>query len=363
MKNSRIKFNVSKKQSVVRPTGPAKQSGIVRGVEDNGSPSAAVASTLLVQYTSCPTFDDEYDDFDGADEVTDRGGDWDDDNGVMETVVGSPASSSTPKTKKANAKTRQKRKAPGRKKGQKAVTWTKAERLWLWECIVFLQRGKTLLEGVQGWKAVHELFCKRQFGTTERSEGAIRSQMDVIQRGGLTEMEREEVRQGVAKEQDEMFCLVDGVSVDLSFDLCETSGEGSDVSGAIDFVREQVVDMADGNGMSGSVDAVSGAALVAGNDGRTQQEGPAAGKGGYTLGDRTLDINPTVVLTRQDTWRAADGTERELRGEELVVLGMLRKVRDDGKWMEVPNLRAVERKRIMAEVDLVDGVMHNLGDI
>ena len=114
MKNSRIKFNVSKKQSVVRPTGPAKQSGIVRGVEDNGSPSAAVASTLLVQYTTCPTFDDEYDDFDGADEVTDRGGDWDDDNGVMETVVGSPAPSSTPKTKKANGKSRQKRKAPGR---------------------------------------------------------------------------------------------------------------------------------------------------------------------------------------------------------------------------------------------------------
>ena len=184
--------------------------------------------------------------------------------------------------------------------------------------------------------------------------------MDVIQRGGLTEMEREEVRQRVAKEQDEMFCLVDGVSIDLSFDLCETSGEGSDLSGAIDFVREQVADMADDNGMSGSVDAVSGAALVAGIDSRTQQEGPTAGKGGYTLGGRTLDINPTVLLTRQDTWRAADGTERELRGEELVVIGMLRKVRDDGKWMEVRNLRAVERKRIMAEVDLVDGVMHNL---
>ena len=282
MKKSLIECNVFKKQGVERFV---KQSDVVRGVvEDNGPPSAS--------YTTCPPIDvddvakrisdddaaervvDECDDFDKTDEATDRRGDWDDDSGVMEMVVASPASSSTPKTKKANAKTRQKRKAPGRKQGQKAVKWTKAERLWLWECIVFLRRGKTLLAGVQGWKAVHELFCTRQFGTTERSEGAIRSQMDVIQRGGLTEMEREEVRQRVAKEQDEMFCLVDGVSVDLSFDLCETSGEGSDLSGAIDFVREQVADMADDNGMSGLVDAVSGAALVAGHDGRTQQKGP-----------------------------------------------------------------------------------------
>ena len=42
------------------------------------------------------------------------------------------------------------------------------------------------------------------------------------------------------------------------------------------------------------------------------------------------------------------------------MLVMLRKVRDDGKCKEVPNLRAVERKRLMVEVDLVEGVMHNL---
>ena len=48
---------------------------------------------------------------------------------------------------------------------------------------------------------------------------------------------------------------------------------------------------------------------------------------------------------RTDTWR---------------VLEMLRKVRDDGKCEEMPNLRAVERKRLMVEVDLVEVVMHNL---
>ena len=89
MKNSRIKFNVSKKQSVVRPTGPAKQSEVVRGVvEDNGPPSAL--------YTTCPPIDvddvaernseddaaelvAEFDDFGETDEetvgVVDGGGD------------------------------------------------------------------------------------------------------------------------------------------------------------------------------------------------------------------------------------------------------------------------------------------------
>ena len=46
-----------------------------------------------------------------------------------------------------------------------------------------------------------------------------------------------------AKEEDEMFCLVDGVSINHLFDLFDTIGEGFIVSGATDLVREQVVDM------------------------------------------------------------------------------------------------------------------------
>ena len=49
-----------------------------------------------------------------------------------------------------------------------------------------------------------------------------------------------------------------------------------------------------------------------------------------------------------------------MNDDEKAVVALLRKVRDDGEWKEVPNLRAVDRKRLMKEVDLVDGVMHNL---
>ena len=52
------------------------------------------------------------------------------------------------KTKtKVNAKTRQKRKAPGREKSQKVAKWTKEKQFWLLECIVFIPHGKTLWKG------------------------------------------------------------------------------------------------------------------------------------------------------------------------------------------------------------------------
>ena len=32
----------------------------------------------------------------------------------------------------------------------------------------------------------------------------------------------------------------------------------------------------------------------------------------------------------------------------------------DDKWEDVPNMRAMDRKKVMREVGLVDGVMHNV---
>ena len=289
--------------------------------------------------------------------IGDRG-DWDDDRGVMETPVATPVSSSTPKTKTTNARTRQTKKAPGRAKGQKAEKWTRDERLWLWECICMVQRGHTLLKGRQGWKAVHEVFKEKKFGSTERSEGAIQSQFKVIKGGGLSLVERDVVKQKVAKIQSEMF----GVSLDESFDgRFETSGESAELTGEIDFVCEQVLERMDVVGVvddllsHNSIPSSRVEKVV-----REAQDGTQTGNGEYTLEGRVIDINPTVRLTRQETWRARDGTERELRGEEVGVLAMLRKVRDNGSWAEVPNLRAVEWRRLMVEVDLVDGVMHNL---
>ena len=72
-------------------------------------------------------------------------------------------------------------------------------------------------------------------------------------------------------------------------------------------------------------------------------------------------MSPQVVLMSEtDTWRESDGTIRLLNQEEKDVVHLLRKVRDNGEWKEVPNLRAYDRRKVMREVNLVDGVMHNL---
>ena len=71
--------------------------------------------------------------------------------------------------------------------------------------------------------------------------------------------------------------MVDGVSIDQSFDLFEATDEISNVD-EINFVRGQDVDMADGKRMSGPVDMESGTALITGIDGRTEEERPMAGK-------------------------------------------------------------------------------------
>ena len=42
------------------------------------------------------------------------------------------------------------------------------------------------------------------------------------------------------------------------------------------------------------------------------------------------------------------------------MLALLKEVRGNGKWEEVPNLRAADKRKVAKEVRLVDGVMHNL---
>ena len=67
-----------------------------------------------------------------------------------------------------------------------------------------------------------------------------------------------------------------------------------------------------------------------------------------------------AAVEKMDTWKESDGSLRLLTNDEKKVLDLLRRIRDDGEWKEVPNMRAVDRRKLMKEVDLVDGVMHNL---
>ena len=39
---------------------------------------------------------------------------------------------------------------------------------------------------------------------------------------------------------------------------------------------------------------------------------------------------------------------------------MLRKVCDHGEWKDVPKMKAVPRKKLMKEVAMIDGLIHNV---
>ena len=59
-------------------------------------------------------------------------------------------------------------------------------------------------------------------------------------------------------------------------------------------------------------------------------------------------------------WAALTRGSPLLTDEEKKLLDLLRKIRDDGEWEELPNIKAVDRRKLMKEVDLVDGELHNL---
>ena len=61
-----------------------------------------------------------------------------------------------------------------------------------------------------------------------------------------------------------------------------------------------------------------------------------------------LDTDPRVKLMNEvDTWKESDGNIRLLIEEEKDVLLLLRKVRGNGEWKEVPNLRAHDRRKVV----------------
>ena len=41
-------------------------------------------------------------------------------------------------------------------------------------------------------------------------------------------------------------------------------------------------------------------------------------------------------------------------------MGLIREVFGNGEWKEVPTMKAVPRKKLLKETELVDGLMHNI---
>ena len=213
------------------------------------------------------------------------------------------------------------------KGGTPCVSWTDGERKALFECY---QRSGGLKKG--GYiKKTKELYESLEL--TPRSVPSLVTQLKRIEDGAISGFDRDKIKRKVRMEL--IAGKVDaGVGLDDD-EIAEVFGESFD-------------------------DEYECLALSADEDESDNELVQEAGINQEVDVDFLVadpGVEPADVV---DTWKESDGGSRLLTEEEKEVLLLLRKVRSDGEWKQVPNLRAYDRRKVLKEVQLVDGVMHNV---
>ena len=198
-------------------------------------------------------------------------------------------------------------------------------------------------------KRVIELFNNSTLNP--RNGNSISAKVRSLKNGGagLTEMERREIEQRVGQVRSDDGELRKEVLevIDMLEDSFEDEYEFRGFE--VDEVEEQ-----------GDVEDEGGELLDEGDgDGRVVQNVDVVVEGSnQDIGGELEDAG--------DTWKGSDGSTREVTAVELEVLNLMREVLRDEKtadsatWDEVPSLRGVDKRKVTKEVDLVDGLMHNL---
>ena len=211
------------------------------------------------------------------------------------------------------------------------MPWTDDEKVALFECY---QRTGGVKKG--GYiKRTKELYDN--LGFAPRSAPSLTTQLKRIEQGAICKFDRDEITKKVRWElltekvesegglEDNEILEVFGESFEEEYDYRDFSADASSVE------TTQEVDVNQGAEVDFVIEGVP------------------------------LDMDPRVVLMKEvDTWKESDGNIRLLTEEENEVLLLLRKVCDSGEGKEIPNLRAYDRRKVMREVNLVDGVMHNV---
>ena len=246
---------------------------------------------------------------------------------------------------------KRKKDGPEKMTGKVSIRWTKEERLWFFECMCWYRH--------LGMAEVAKRFNCGRYGP-ERGLPSLYAQAKVIHGGGggLTEMEKDEIDQKVLAEKRRMVAEMEDIRWDKTFhgwwcDTCVTVVEGDEDEPQEHDVSEVSGDDEDGNERSGVVEEIDMGLDEDGfEDGEERRD--------MVEGDEEPVRRVEVVVERVDTWNEADGSVRPLTEEEKGVIELMRKVRDDGEWKEIPNMKSVPRKKLMKEQEVVNGLMHNL---
>ena len=213
-----------------------------------------------------------------------------------------------------------------RKKRGRGIGWTDAERIWLYECY---ERSGGVKRG--GYiKKVDDSYNSKNM--IHRSRAAIIAQLKVIEGGGLTGLQKSEIKERIQKEKEDLEKIAKNWE--------ELFGESSDESfEGFDEGEEEEVDE------EGELDSVVNADPVMEAEVDT---------------DSARGMDSEEMIEEVATWKNGDGSTRPMTNDEREVLELLKEARSNGKWDELRNLKTIDRKEIMREVKLVDGVMHNL---
>ena len=215
------------------------------------------------------------------------------------------------------------------KGGASCISWSDDERKALFEC--YQRTGGVRKDGYI--KKTKELYDT--MGFAPRSCPSIITQLRRIEDGAISCFDRDQIRKKVR--------------IELIKEKVE-AGEG---------LQDDEIDDIFGESFEGECDFRDFQEEEGGIERETSQDddGPLGAEVDGVIEGSQMDTQPRLD---PDTWKENDGATRLLNVEEKEVLRLLREVHDNGEWKEVPNLRAYDRRKVMRQVDLVDGVMHNL---
>ena len=214
---------------------------------------------------------------------------------------------------------------PGSGRGPKR-RWTDRERKVLWEC--FVRSG-----GVWHGGYIEKLrLLWDEHGLSDRSNPSLISQLKEIRCGRhLSEMEKDEIRKKVETGGRMVISEAEWEEMFGESDVSEFSGFGSD-----------------GEDLEMDYEVVDGGENVVGRNVEMA----------VVQEDGVVDVSEANV-EEEVTFRE-DGDVRQTSDEERVVFFRMKEVFESNEWLDVPSLKAQDRRKVNKEVHLVEGLMHNL---
>ena len=212
-------------------------------------------------------------------------------------------------------------------RGKKKMSWSKEERKVLWEC--YLRSGGRRSKGYM--KRLQEIWDGRDISV--RKLPSLISQIKCIESNNLlTVVERGEIerllREGHGgekfnEEERGNDDVVQAEKITRSNKEWENLSEGSGEIGereASEVVNEDHIDM---------------------------------------VVEQSSIEEVKIVVDRLDVWKEAEEV-RMLNEDEKMVIKMLREVFKGSEWVQIPSLKSHDRRSMMKEVKLVNGLIHNL---